>query len=224
VKINHEFTKTVLYTVFFYASSFGLLSCKSVENTSYNNKNITLKSKYEVRYKVDTKSSTNEYYRGANAVFFPLLELKQDGTLENNYLQKTAVNEDFWLIYTLENLPINMGSVAENFCKHLNFTKEPFLHKVPSDISTRSSYFIKFYYYNNNLEMNMNFLYLKMIIEWFDLKGKNEAAQLVWIGEGNFAYDKKISLETLLTTGMNTLIKYSFINANENGSVYLLNN
>ena len=113
--------------------------------------------------------------------------------LENNYLQKAAANEDLWLIYSLENLPISMGLVAENFCEYLNFSKKPYIHKMPFDISTRSSYFIKFYYFNNNTEMDMDFLYLKMIIEWFDLKGKNEASELVWIGEGNFAYDKKIS-------------------------------
>lgn len=224
MKIIHEFTKTVFNTVFFCLSISVLFSCKSVEDSTYYDKSISLRSKYEVRYKIDTESYTNEYYRGANTLFFPILELKQDGTLENNYLQKAAVNEDFWLIYSFENLPISMGSVAENFCENLNFSKKPYICKMPFDISTRSSYFIKFYYYNDNTKMDMDFLYLKMIIEWFDLKGKNGATELVWIGEGNFAYDKKISLETLLERGMNTLIKYSFINANENGTIYLLNN
>lgn len=218
------FQKTVLNTVFFFVIIAIIVSCKSDEYINTRKVEEFLPSKYFVKYKINTSSYTDKYYKGFNTIFFPLLKLKPDGNLEENYTQKKTTINGPKILSSDNNKLSLLSNIAKNFNKNLEFNNNSFICELPLGFENEKSYFIKSYFLNKDTEVDLNFLYVKISIDLFDINNKIQPSKAVWIGEGSFAYHKYIDMETVLEKSMNLLMKYSFLNKEINGNMYLLNN
>lgn len=218
------FQKTVLNTVFFFVVITIIAGCESAKYDNTSEIERFLPNKYYVKYKINTKSYTDKYYKGINTIFFPLLKLKANGNILENYSQEKTMIDDFVILSSTYNKLSLLSNVAKNFKKDLGFQKSSYISKLPVNLDRENSYFIKTYFLNKDTEEDYNFLYVKISIDLFDTHNEIQPSKNVWIGEGNFAYDKYIDMETVLETSMNVLIKYSFLNKEKDGNIYLLNN
>lgn len=218
------FQKAVLNTVFFFVFITTIASCKSNEYNNVTKQERFLPSKYFVKYKINTESYTDKYYKGINTIFFPILKLKPDGSLAENYtLGKTAINELRSLSSNNNKLSL-ISNIAKNFNKNLDFHKSSYICELPENFEREKSYFIKFYFLNKDSDLDFNYLYVKVSIDLFDISNEVQPSKVVWIGEGNFGFDKNIDMETVLESSIDILMKFSFLNKEINGNMYLLNN
>lgn len=212
------------FTVFFCVIIICLISCKSLEDPVPEITKVFLNSKYHVKYNLDTESYTDKYFRGIDVIFFPILPINYDGSLNGNYIQIASDDDDFFILSSNQNLLSTVSRLADIFCKKLRMLNPPLICKMPYELNLSKKYLVKFYYYHNTKDQDTNYLYLKANIELLDPSNKSQVSKVVWIGDGNFAYNKKLSLETILDKGFQTLISYSFLKSNKTDSIYLLNN
>ena len=211
------------FTVFFCVIITYFISCKSLEEPEPEVTKVFLNSKYQIKYNLVTESYTDEYFRGIDVIFFPILPINYDGSLNGNYIQ-IASDDDFLILSSNQNLLSTVAKLADIFCKKLRMLNPPLICKMPYELNSDKKYLVKLYYYNNTKDQDINYLYIKANIELLDPSNKSQVSKVVWIGDGNFAYNKKLSLETLLDSGFKTLISYSFLKSNKTDSIYLLNN
>ena len=211
-------------TVFFFVLITIIASCKTNEYSDINKVGQFLPSKYYIKYKINTSSYTDKYYKGFNTIFFPILKLKPDGNLEENYTQVKTTVDGSRILSSDNNKLSLLANIAKNFNKNLDFRKSSYICRLPVSFQNEKSYFIKSYFINNDKDVDLNFLYVKISIDLFDINNEVQPSKVVWIGEGNIAYDKDIDIETVLEKSMNILMKYSFLSKELNGNLYLLNN
>ena len=221
---NNPLSKTVLSTVFF--SFFVILaSCKTTEFSKIPSSNIPSISsnsdKYRARIKINTECFVDKYYKETPVIFFPLLKLNSDGSLETNYEQELSDDKSRVKFNSEQTQALILKKLAGDFVKHFDFRDGYNLFEIATDLE--KAYFARFYYYSGGTENGLRMLYLKSSIEHIDSALGITEADMVWLGEAYFKFDASISEEEALKVALKKMMRYAFKNYQNKGTFHVLN-